>query len=387
MNCEKVQSLLVSYLNKETTPSEQMLIQAHLSTCAACQGELSRLSDAAGQMRSVLQRRAARVTPSPAAWERLEARLALDVQPANAQPASLPSGTRLSRLAPGASRVITQLFLGDATMKKRFLLAAGLIVMVVAVIAISTFTNVTQVSASSILNRAYQVQMRTLPAQGILHIRLERYFNYQGLPADQVAGTVEDTYYDLGSCKSRKVTLNSKTGAVMDVHAEDGTDVFGGFTYDLDAPGKLTVFRSPKDPDNENCYKPVQRSDKEIFDQMRSDPIVELIGQETWGNGRSVYILRSQIKVDKLKMVRNELSPSTPAFTIAYFDTQTFQMVSGKQIYIDAASQEQVVWKYLYSVDEVLPAGSPVRWDISDVKDIQIIDDPDGSNRDSGARG
>ena len=85
MKCEQVQSLLVSYLNNETTPSERAMLQAHLSGCLACQKELSRISNMQGQLSSVLQRRAAQALPSSAAWERLEARLAQDAQPAPIQ--------------------------------------------------------------------------------------------------------------------------------------------------------------------------------------------------------------------------------------------------------------------------------------------------------------
>src|SRR5215510_5540048 len=75
MNCEQVQSLLVAYLDGEVTPSERTLIQAHLSYCTVCQQELSLLSTARSQVRSMLQRRAVHVVPSAEAWNRLEAKL------------------------------------------------------------------------------------------------------------------------------------------------------------------------------------------------------------------------------------------------------------------------------------------------------------------------
>ena len=58
MNCEQVQSLLVAYLDGEVTPSERTLIQAHLSNCTVCQQELTLLSTARSQVRSMLQRQA-----------------------------------------------------------------------------------------------------------------------------------------------------------------------------------------------------------------------------------------------------------------------------------------------------------------------------------------
>jgi len=42
------------------------------------------------------------------------------------------------------------------------------------------------------------------------------------------------------------------------------------------------------------------RMKQQYFDQMRDDPNLRLAGQETWDDGRKVYILQSQqqIKVD-----------------------------------------------------------------------------------------
>src|SRR5262245_20119116 len=74
-SCEQVQSLLVAYLDGEVTPSERILIQAHLSGCTVCQQEFTLLSTARGRVRSMLQRRAVHAVPSSEAWNRLEAKL------------------------------------------------------------------------------------------------------------------------------------------------------------------------------------------------------------------------------------------------------------------------------------------------------------------------
>jgi hypothetical protein len=44
-------------------------------------------------------------------------------------------------------------------------------------------------------------------------------------------------------------------------------------------------------------------------------------------------------------------------------------------------------WEKLTSVYQILPVGSPIYWDVSDLKGITIIEDPDGIHRDNGARG
>jgi hypothetical protein len=58
-----------------------------------------------------------------------------------------------------------------------------------------------------------------------------------------------------------------------------------------------------------------------------------------------------------------------------------------KQVITNQAGKEVLVWEKLNSVDEILPAGSSVKWGVSDVKGLNIIDDPEGAHRDSGARG
>lgn len=270
-------------------------------------------------------------------------------------------------------------------MKKYFGLAVGVALMVIAIAAIGMFTHVTQVSASAILDRANQVKNQSLPTQGIQHTRVERYFNEQGLPQDQVAGTIEDVYYDLGSCNSRRVTTNSQTGVVLDVYATDGSHVYGGLNYDINAVGSLTVYRSPIDPAKTNCQKPAQALyGQEMFEQMHIDPQVELLGQQVWTDGRTVYVLRDQPQANTSK---NAEVPFTSSQVTLYFDTQTYQYMGSKLEVSDGNGKTWTVKEFRYTVDEILPAGTPVHWDVSDVKGIDIIDDPDGSHRDDGTRG
>ena len=172
MNCEQVQSLLIAYLDGEVTPSERTLIQAHLSSCTVCQQELTLLSTARSQVRSMLQRRAVHALPSQDAWNRLEARLAKEAQPSSAQ-----FGTWLSHLAPGVSRIFTQLFSGGVTMQKQKILATGMSVLVVAVVAVLMFNSATPVSAQQILERAAAAQSAAEAGEGIWHTLIEVYKN------------------------------------------------------------------------------------------------------------------------------------------------------------------------------------------------------------------
>jgi len=137
MNCQEVQEQLVAYLDGEVAPSEQVLIQAHLTGCDACQRELAALSATQRRVSRSLQIRAAQTAPSPQAWSRLQARLAGEARPS---PPWLP--TWLQRLAPGVGR-ITQIFTEGITMKRGFALAA----LAALVIAVSTVAFVPAVRA------------------------------------------------------------------------------------------------------------------------------------------------------------------------------------------------------------------------------------------------
>src|SRR6185369_16136175 len=75
MNCGQVQSLLVAYVDGEVTPSERIMMQAHLSNCTVCQQELTLLFTARSRVRSMLQPQAVHAVPSRDAWNRLEAKL------------------------------------------------------------------------------------------------------------------------------------------------------------------------------------------------------------------------------------------------------------------------------------------------------------------------
>jgi len=76
MNCRETNDLLVDYLNKEVTPSQSRMVQAHLSECAACRRDLDALSALEDRVRRSLHGQAAQAVPSPEAWPRLQAALA-----------------------------------------------------------------------------------------------------------------------------------------------------------------------------------------------------------------------------------------------------------------------------------------------------------------------
>ncbi len=118
MRCQEVSDMLVPYLDGEITPSERVLIQAHLAECDKCRDDLAVLSALQSRVGQFLQVRAAHAVPSSQAWSRLQASVVKE-----ARPSPWRLTTWFSRLAPGAGRV-TQAFQGGLTMKKGLALAS-----------------------------------------------------------------------------------------------------------------------------------------------------------------------------------------------------------------------------------------------------------------------
>ncbi|MBN2005382.1 MAG: zf-HC2 domain-containing protein [Anaerolineae bacterium] len=372
MKCSHVQSLLVSYLNNETTPSERSLIQTHLSGCSACQKELALLSKMQGQVNSALLRRAAHATPRADAWERLEARLA-----GAAQPSPTRSSLRESRLAPGVKRSILNLFSGGITMK-RLVMAGGGAVLTIALVILSVFNGAPKVvTAHDILDQAYQAQIQATPESGISHYRYESYHNYEALPEDQVKRNITDSYIDLENQNVRLVVTDSETGKVIDAFSSDDTYAYnarGEFNGDA-----LIVYRTPRKPQSvvvngsgDSGREPDYQSE---FDRMRSDPNTQFLGEESWDNGHMVYVLRSQ---QPAKAIVNGTYEVLSGTVTMYFDSATYNTM-GTRVTIEKDGQEILIELYRVLANETLPAGSAVAWDLSDLQGITIVDDPEGA--------
>jgi len=151
MKCQEVNELLVAYLDNEVTPSERILIRAHLAGCAVCQENLAALSALQSRVSQFLQVRAAQAVPSPQAWSRLQARLAGEARPS---PSWLP--TWLQRLAPGVGR-INRVFEGEITMKKKFALTT--IAVLVIALSVIAFVPSVRAQASEILNAWFSIEL------------------------------------------------------------------------------------------------------------------------------------------------------------------------------------------------------------------------------------
>lgn len=373
MNCEQVQSLLVCYLNHETSPSERTLIRTHVSECAACEKEMARLSAVQDQVGSVLQRRANHAVPSPEAWNRLEARLAQVAQPSPAR-----FRTWLSRRAPGVSRISTQLFSGGVTMRKRLLLTTLATAVISIAAAVFMTRTATPVSAKEILQHAYTAQATENPTQGIEHIRSEIYSNPEALPDGQGRKTIVESYHDLASGSFRVVTIDSQSGQVAFVLAQDGSNTYtsDGEKDKVTSSGPLTIYHTPQDLANVGIQKRFQSSDrlesKNIFDRIYNSPDVEFVGQETWETGQTVYALRSYQEV---KLMEKDQITHPMGFVTIYFDVATYAML-GNQVTFEKDGQEVLISSQRILADEILPAETRVAWDLSDLPGVKIVDDP-----------
>jgi hypothetical protein len=110
---------------------------------------------------------------------------------------------------------------------------------------------------------------------------------------------------------------------------------------------------------------------------MRSDPQVQLAGEQTWDNGRTVYVLRSEQPIRVI--VANEAQSPTGIVDV-YFDVDTYELV-GNRITIQKDGKELLISLQRILVNEALPAGSSVAWDLSDLQGVNIVDDTNGEHR------
>jgi hypothetical protein len=403
MNCGQVRSLLLAYLDEEVTPSERALILAHLSGCTVCQQEIDLLSTARSQVRSALQRRASQAVPSREAWSRLEARLPkmqVSFLPEVAQP---PSNAKrmawFSRKAPSAGHASNQR-LGGVTMKKRWIFSGLVGVLALSVLAVLVAQTATPVSARQILDRAYEAQSAQNEGQGIQHTRIEIYQNLCARPEGQRTTIAMESYFDPQSGYFRTITTEAETGNVLEVLAFNGAQVHEGHRSvevkgDQPEQGTATgrkyiVCDEPWGGTNEilTVYRSSQSSvasvnlltsesvqtHEDLFQQMRKDPNAELLGEELWIDGRTVYVLRSRQPVKAIVEGSTELPMG---WVVSYFDTESYKIVESRAT-IDRNGQELLVYSYRMLTDEILPAGSTVLWDLSDLQGITIVDDPDG---------
>jgi hypothetical protein len=284
-------------------------------------------------------------------------------------------------------------------MNKRYLFGAIATVLVLSIVFVVMANNVTAVSAKEILDRAYQAQTQAATTQGIEHIRTEIYGNLEAQPEEQGLYTTTDKYLDLQSDKFRRIIIDNQTGGLIDVVAYDGSNAYSSEST-KGAPqsaAPLTIYRTPQNPPTTGIGTLGNGNSgldtKALFDKMRSDPQVQLAGKETWEDtctatnarfakqigrkcGRTVYVLRSEQPVRVL--IANE-AQSPNGIVDVYFDVDTYELV-GNRVTIQKDGKELLIGSQRILVNETLPEGSSVAWDLSDLQGVNIVDDPNGQH-------
>lgn len=360
MKCEQVQSLLVSYLNNETTPSERVLLQAHLSGCAACQEELFRISDVQGQISLALQRRAAQVEPSVDAWEHLQARLAQDAQPAPR------TRTWLSRLALDVGRNLKQQFSGGATMRKQFIGAAGMAVLAIITVTVLMFNNVVNVSAQTIIERASAAQADVQAAAGLKHYRVEIYNNPLAQDGSQAGTTtITESYVDFSRNLFRDETRDA-AGNLVSVNAMDGTY---GYWMPAVTPGSELLIQRTALNAGEILIAQATDSATSLFDHYRNNPRVELQGKQARPDGSQVYVLIDRNYQDSQAGEQTYIGAMQ-----MIFDAQTYRLLESETS-VHKNGKDIVIERVRFLVEENLPIDTAVAWDLSDLQNVTFVDE------------
>ena len=275
----------------------------------------------------------------------------------------------------------------ELLMNKKFIFTALGAALVLSILVIFMTNNVTTVSAKEVLDRAYQAQTQTVTNQGIEHIRSEITSNIEA--KEQGMDTIVESYSDPVSGNFRVVTTDKNTGKVLQVYAFDGSNVYNSDNMKdgQQSEDPLTVYHSLQDQSslaqrkfvsvtNQKLNPAQDEESKFMFEKMRQDPQVELVGQEKWDNGRTVYVLRSQQEIKLL--VENQITHPM-GLVIFYFDVDTYQLL-GNRVTMEKDGKEMMLSSQRTLLDEILPAESNIAWDLSDLQGINIVEDPNGEH-------
>jgi hypothetical protein len=253
------------------------------------------------------------------------------------------------------------------TMKLQTKLSVFAVVAVIVVAAAFVVSNVTTVSAQQIITRATAAQ--ALPTQGIWHTQIQIYQNHAMLTGDHPGTTtIDDDYIDLTTGRYRFVTQDS-AGKLEQVAAFDGTYDYSGMQAAGNDPLKVTrVQAGPDDGTKTRSLDPAANF-KALFDDFRDNPRVRVDSQKTWTDGTAVYVL-----VDDNYQSQNGTDSTTYTGSMRMvFDAKTYQLIES-QTTVRKDGQDIVIDESQWLVNEVLPMGSPVAWDLSDLKGVSVVD-------------
>jgi hypothetical protein len=251
-------------------------------------------------------------------------------------------------------------------------------VVLVAVVAFFAFKPATPVSAQQILERATAAQSAQAASQGIQHSQMEIIENHQALQGGGTLTVVED-YFDPARGFSRRIERDA-TGKMVDIFASDAVYSYSSYSpATAGVPqngGIVTVWRTPLDPRKIKASSALgpDTQNNLLFEQFRNNPRVRLEGVETWTDGSRVYVLIDD-NYQTQKQSDGQVEQTFTGTVRMVFNTKTYQLVES-QISVRKDGQDIVIDSVKYPVNEVLPAGSAVAWDLSDLKGITIVDQP-----------
>jgi hypothetical protein len=376
MNCELILNLAVSYLENELSQEEMEFFEKHLAQCENCRSEIAVLNSTRNLTVRTLQSLANTAEPSPQAWSRLQAGIGQ-----GSQKEKNWLNEWFPRLAPGREAFQIKQLSGESIMKGRFVIS------IVGALTLAAFgffflnQNAQPVSAKQILEKAYEVQKAQRPASGISHIQAESFHNLEA-KEDVQSGTrtIFDNYYDLKTGNLRNVVTDVVSGKIIEVSGYDGEFTYSSrYTEGKQSDEPLVVYRSPQSKDkvigmDSNGDGP-SISAEQMFNSMREDPNITLDTKETSDDRKPIYVLLSNRPV---KTVINGEAGTQSGTNRMVFDANTYQLLETESS-IEKNGKEVLVQSLKYLKNEILPADSPVAWDMSDLKGIKLVDDLDRS--------
>lgn len=286
---------------------------------------------------------------------------------------------------------VTNLFKGKPIMKTKLFAPALVAVIVLAIAGFFIFNPVNKVSAQQILERAASVQSAALPTEGVRHTIIEIYENPLALPGEQPGTTTtKETFsslvgnQDSTSPAARSTSLyrtvtTDASGKVIDVFATDGKVNYSNFHNNSDdvvtKDGMLTIYRTPVIQDSQKnvSYIDSDNSAKALFEDFKSNPRVELEAAFTSEDGRMAYVLVNHNE-QYHKSADGKVTITIEGSTKMIFNSETYKLLES-QTSIIKDGLEIVIADYKFTVDEILPATTPVAWDLSDLKEVAFVDE------------
>jgi hypothetical protein len=258
-------------------------------------------------------------------------------------------------------RMIDQMKLNP---KLSTILATLAVIVVVTVLVARTYS---PVSAQQIVERADAARTTNAAATGIRHTVIDLFDTTTEFSGD-LAGihrVVED-FYDPASGFYRSVVKDT-SGALL-----RGGSVDGKFDYSFDHPSAdaVSIQRTPLSADQQSKANAVSvdAGADDLFEQFKNNPNVKLASTITWTDGSKAYVLElKSYQADPAgqKTYTGSTSMTFNAKTYALLESVSTRVKDGK---------DEVISDAKFLTDEVLPAGTAVAWDLSDLPGVSYVD-------------